>query len=59
MGLEECVKDIKYKNKTVEIYVNEVEILITRVAYKERKEDDGTISKKRIKREPVKARFVV
>jgi hypothetical protein len=59
LELGEYVKSIIYKKQNAKIYANEVDILITRDAHIERRKDDGTISKKKIKGEAVKARFIV
>jgi len=48
--LGKYIKSIKYKNRKVKIYVNSVDIVITRDTY---------VNKKRVKGKPVKCRFVV
>jgi len=59
LELGKYIKSIKYKKQNVKIYANEVKILITRDAYQTYIKDDGKRSTKRIKGEPVEARFIV
>jgi hypothetical protein len=55
----EYVQQISYQNKTVDIYVNEVDIQLTRDAYQRTKREDGSFTRKRVKGEAIPARFVV
>ncbi len=59
MELGEYVKTIDYKKKKVKIYVNSVDVLITRDAYIKNIDDKGKITYKRKKGKAVKSRFVV
>jgi hypothetical protein len=55
----EYVQQISYQNKTVDIYVNEVDIQLTRDVYQRTKREDGSFTRKRVKGEAIPARFVV
>jgi hypothetical protein len=59
MDRGEYVKKISYKNKEVYIYVNEVDILITRDTYQRTRNADGTLKRKRVKGEAIPIRFIV
>lgn len=59
IDLGEYVKTIKYIKKEVKIYVNSVNIEITRDAYKKNINDQGKVSYKKIKGETVKSKFIV
>lgn len=53
------VKNILYKKKRVDIYVNETVVSISRDSHKKVINDDLTISYKKVKGEPFQARFIV
>jgi len=59
INLGEYVKTIKYKKREVKIYVNSVDIEITRDAYEKKVNEQGKVSYKKIKGEAVKSRFIV
>ena len=59
MEFGEYVKNIDYKKKKVKIYVNSVDVLITRDAYIKNIDDKGKITYKRKKGKAVKSRFIV
>ncbi len=53
------VKTVQYQNKKVKIYVNTVDILITRDSYQKTDTPQGKKVKQKIKGTPVKTRFIV
>jgi len=57
--LGEYVKTIEYKKKRVKIYVNSVNIDITRDTYVKYINDKGKVAYKKEKGKPIKSRFVV
>lgn len=57
--LGEYIKTIDYKKKRVKIYVNSVDIEITRDAYIKETNDKGKVRHKRVKGKAVKSRFIV
>ena len=59
LDLGKYVKSILYKQENVKIYVNEVDVVITRDSYKKVKNTDESISRKKITGNPVKSRFIV
>ena len=59
MDMGEYIKKISYRNEEVDIYVNEVNIHITRDAYQKIKREDGTFGRKKVKGEAIQARFIV
>ena len=59
IGLGKEVKRIKYRGKSVKIYVNECDIEIRRDATKMVIDEDGTKRLEKTEGKPIKARFVV
>lgn len=59
LSLGKKFKSIKYKNKSVDIYVNKVDVEIRRATTKKRKDSDGKNRSTRTTGEPVKARLTV
>jgi len=59
MDFGEYVKSIEYKKKKVKIYVNSVDIEITRDSFIKEVDKNGKITKRKKKGEAVKCRFVV
>lgn len=53
------VKTIQYQNKKVKIYVNTVDILITRDSYQKTDTPQGKTIKQKVKGKPIKNRFIV
>jgi hypothetical protein len=59
IALGEYVKNIKYKKKSVKIYVNSVKVQITRDAYVKEIDENGKEKRKRVKGRALDVRFVV
>ena len=59
IDLGEYVKNIKYKKKSVKIYVNSVKVQITRDAYVKEIDENGKEKRKRVKGRALDIRFVV